>query len=292
MWNNKLDIYEKEWLEVVFASRNQNYGAYDLRRQSAAATNKALFIVLSAVALLVGAKIVHDRMPHTSTSQLTTLDKVDVKLDEWTTPAPPKEEEILPPVEQAPVQKIAQDPPAQDLIRFVEPVVTNHNQVTEDIASQDDLKDKMTARLTLAKVDGGSFVAKGEFGPTKELGNITGKASGDVDGGAGDNHVPFVTVEIMPEPVGGMPAFINWVAKTYNYPQSALDQGIKGSIVASFVVETDGSLTDITILRDMGFGTGEEAVRLLKKAQKWKPGVQNGRPVRVKYTLPIKLSTL
>ncbi|PRD45465.1 energy transducer TonB [Sphingobacterium haloxyli] len=96
----------------------------------------------------------------------------------------------------------------------------------------------------------------------------------------------------MPEPVGGMSAFVNWVGKNYAYPDRALEQGIKGSVIATFVVETDGSLTDIAILLDIGFGTGDEAIRVLKKAAKWKPGVQNGVPVRVKYTLPIKLSTL
>ncbi|NGM67176.1 energy transducer TonB [Sphingobacterium sp. SGR-19] len=289
MWNNKLDIYEKEWLEVVFSSRNQTYGAYDLRRQSAAATNKALLTVMFAVALLVGGKYAYDRMPGMASAPVIE-DNIPVTLDQLVIPETPKEEEVILPAEQ-PVQKIAQDPPAQELIRFVEPVVTDRNRAVEDVASQDDLKDKMTARLTLKPVKGGSFVAKGEFGPTKELGNITGKASGDPNGSVLNNGEPFVSVEVMPEPVGGMSAFVNWVGKNYAYPDRALEQGIKGSVIATFVVETDGSLTDIAILRDIGFGTGDEAIRVLKKAAKWKPGVQNGLPVRVKYTLPIKLNT-
>jgi len=290
MWNNKLDIYAKEWLDVVFSARNQVYGAYDLRRHSAAATNQALLTVVFAVALLVVGKYAYDRMP--ATSSAPTIDySIPVTLDRLAIPEPPKEEEVILPAEQ-PVQKIAQDPPGQDLIRFVEPVITDRNRAVEDVASQDDLKDKMTARLTLKKVDGGSFVAKGEFGPTKELGNITGTATGDPDGGALNNGEPFVSVQVMPEPMGGMAAFVNWVGKNYAYPDRALEQGIKGAVVVSFVVETDGTLTDITVLRDIGFGTGDEAIRVLKKAAKWKPGVQNGRHVRVKYTLPIKLSTL
>ncbi|MGE4348010.1 MAG: energy transducer TonB, partial [Flavobacteriaceae bacterium] len=55
-------------------------------------------------------------------------------------------------------------------------------------------------------------------------------------------------------------------------------------------VETDGSLTDIKVIRDLGYGTGAEAVRVLKKSKKWKPGTQNGKPVRVKYTLPISIN--
>ncbi|MNX58658.1 Gram-negative bacterial tonB protein [compost metagenome] len=94
----------------------------------------------------------------------------------------------------------------------------------------------------------------------------------------------------MPRPEGGMPAFMKWVSENYNFPQSALDQGVSGVIEVSFVVERDGSLTDIVVKRDMNFGTGEAAINLLKKAKKWKAGVQNGRTVRVAYTLPIRLS--
>ena len=289
MWNNKLDIYEKEWLDVVFSSRNQTYGAYDLRRQSAAATNKALLTVVVAVALLVGGKYAYDRMPGTASAPPLGLDR-PIILEDLTIPEPLKEEEVVLPAEQ-PVQKIAQDPPREDLIRYVEPVITDGHRATEDVASQDDLKDKMAARLTLKGVDGGSFVAKGEFGPSKELGNISGNASGDTDGGALNNGEPFVSVEVMPEPIGGMSAFVNWVGKNYVYPDKALEQGIKGNVMMTFVVEVDGTLTDIKILKDIGFGTGEEAIRILEKAAKWKPGVQNGLPVRVRYTLPIKLST-
>ena len=70
----------------------------------------------------------------------------------------------------------------------------------------------------------------------------------------------------------------------------AREQGVSGKVIMQFVVERDGSLTDIKVLRDLGLGTGEEAVRLLKSMPKWKPGIQNGRPVRVAYTLPFSLN--
>ncbi|GHE23083.1 energy transducer TonB [Sphingobacterium griseoflavum] len=290
MWNSKLDIYEKEWLDVVFSSRNRSYGAYDLRKHAALATNRALIIVTGAVALLIGTKIAHDQMPksiHLTTpyEQTPVMLTGDIKL-----PDPPREEEILIPAEK-PVQQIAQDPPNIDLIRAVEPIVTAANAVTEDMVSQDELKDKMTARITLKKVEGGAYLAKGEFGPTKQEGGMTGVASNDIEGGVGGNDI-FKAVEVMPEPPGGMKAFVQWVGKNYNYPEAALQQGVKGSIVVSFVVERDGSLTDINVIRDLSFGTGQEAVRVLQKAKKWAPGVQNGRTVRVSYTLPITLSTI
>lgn len=289
MWNNKLDIYEKEWLDVVFSSRNRLYGAYDLRKNASLATNRALIIVTGVVALLIGTKIAYDKMPK-AINLTTPYEERAVVLDNVTLPDPPKEEEILIP-EEKPVQQIAQDPPAIDLIRAVEPIVTAANKAKEEMASQDELKDKMTARITLKKVEGGSYIAKGEFGPTKQEGAMTGVASGAPAGSVDGNEV-FRAVEVMPKPPGGMEAFVQWVGKNYNYPEAALQQGIKGSVVVSFVVERDGSLTDIKVVRDLSFGTGQEAVRVLMKAKKWAPGVQNGRPVRVSYTLPITLSTI
>ena len=63
----------------------------------------------------------------------------------------------------------------------------------------------------------------------------------------------------------------------------------EGNILISFVVETDGSLSDVKVVRDLGFGTKEEALRLMSKSPKWSPGIQDGKPVRVAYNLPIRL---
>ncbi len=290
MWNNKLDIYEKEWLDVVFSARNTTYGAYDLRKNAASATNKALFIVTGVVALLIGGKITYDHMPK-SVDPVTTYAEMPLVLTEEINIPEEKEEEIIIPQEKA-VQKIAQDQPAIDLVRFVEPEVTDSRKVTEDVATQEDMKDKMTARISLKKVSGGSFIARGEFGPTNQEGNMTGNTSGELYGGVSNSDALFEQVEVMPEPPGGMSAFVQWVGKSYNYPDAALQQGIKGSVLVSFVVERDGSLTDLKIVRDLRYGTGEEALRVLRKAKKWSPGIQNGRKVRVSYTLPITLSTI
>lgn len=106
-----------------------------------------------------------------------------------------------------------------------------------------------------------------------------------------EKEIVFIDVEISPEPTGGMMAFREWIGQNYEFPQAAVDAGVNGTVEISFVVERDGSLSDIRIVRDLGHGTGEEAVRLFKDAPKWSPGIQNGRPVRVAYTLPIRLAT-
>ncbi len=100
----------------------------------------------------------------------------------------------------------------------------------------------------------------------------------------------FTAVEISPEPKGGLKAFREWIGMNYRYPQAAVDAGVKGRIVVSFVVEADGKLSGFKVVEDLGHGTGEEAVETLKKAEAWRPGVQNGKKVRVAYTLPIHLN--
>ncbi len=106
-----------------------------------------------------------------------------------------------------------------------------------------------------------------------------------------EDNIVFETVEVSPKPPGGLQAFRIWLGQNYQFPQAAIDAGINGTVEVTFIVEPDGSLADVRVLRDLGHGTGEEAVRLLKSADKWAPGIQNGRAVRVAYTLPIRIAT-
>ncbi|WP_353197834.1 M56 family metallopeptidase [Parapedobacter defluvii] len=100
----------------------------------------------------------------------------------------------------------------------------------------------------------------------------------------------FQSVEVNPEPQGGMRAFMEYIAKNYDYPQEAIEAEINGKLLVSFIVEKDGSLTDIRLIEDLGYGTGDAALRVVRNGQKWSPGIQNGQPVRVAYTLPIRLN--
>lgn len=102
--------------------------------------------------------------------------------------------------------------------------------------------------------------------------------------------VVFIETEVSPEPPGGMRAFMEYIGQNYEFPQEAIEAGVTGLLQVSFVIERDGSLTDMKIVRDLGYGTGAAAIRVLQSSSKWSPGVQNGRPVRVAYTLPIRLN--
>jgi TonB family protein len=97
----------------------------------------------------------------------------------------------------------------------------------------------------------------------------------------------FVPVEAPPEFPGGLEPFSQYVYKKIKYPPYERENGIQGKAYISFVVERDGSLTDFKIVSAPSKGLGEEALRLIKDSPKWKPGIQNGRPVRVQYTVPV-----
>lgn len=94
-------------------------------------------------------------------------------------------------------------------------------------------------------------------------------------------------IEVKPEYPGGIEAFYKHISKNYRTPYDKAFKG--GKVFITFVIEKDGSMTDMKVIRDPGFGTGEEAIRVLKLCEKWKPAEQNGKLVRTQFALPIAL---
>jgi protein TonB len=98
----------------------------------------------------------------------------------------------------------------------------------------------------------------------------------------------FDVVETQPSPPGGMSAWNKYLSDNLKYPTQARRMGVEGSVIVVFVVNTDGSIQDVEVLRGIGGGCDEEAVRVVKGAPKWEPGKQRGRPVRTRMRLPIR----
>lgn len=130
---------------------------------------------------------------------------------------------------------------------------------------------------------------------TKEP-NLSSIQPGDFEGYSNYVTLPIDTGEVLksaqvkPVPPNGMTGFLTYVGTNYKFPREAIDAKVHGKIVLTFVVERDGSVSHIKIVNDLGHGTGEEAVRVLAGSDKWEPGYEEGKPVRVLYTLPIVLS--
>ncbi|NCC18434.1 MAG: energy transducer TonB [Bacteroidia bacterium] len=106
-----------------------------------------------------------------------------------------------------------------------------------------------------------------------------------------DSYVVFSVVEDEAEFPGGIDALGQFLASNIKYPQEAKEEKITGKVIITFVVEKDGSINDIKILRDIGYGCGEEAKRIVKLMPKWKPAKQRGKFVRQQFVLPISFYT-
>jgi protein TonB len=195
----------------------------------------------------------------------TTLDQkiTTVKL-------PPKEKpkENLPPPPPP--------PPKVDQVKFVKPVVAKAEDVVEEIVVIKDLKDKNIGKETI----------KGD--PDADL-TVEPVGTGVAAVVEEDNSIYNTAgIEVKPDFPGGMAAFGKFIEKNYQSPE---EEGLKGKVYVTFVVEKDGSLTDIKVLRDIGYGTGKEAIRVLNKCPRWSPGEQNGKKVRCTFSLPISIQS-
>ena len=101
------------------------------------------------------------------------------------------------------------------------------------------------------------------------------------------NDKVYEKVEVMPEFPGGEQAMMQFVADNVKYPQDAIDKEISGRVLVSFIVEKDGSISETEVVKGIGGGCDEEAIRVVKAMPKWKPGKQDGKPVRVHFMLPL-----
>jgi TonB family protein len=100
----------------------------------------------------------------------------------------------------------------------------------------------------------------------------------------------FVSLKSPPTYPGGMAEFYRFIGQNIKYPKEAVDLKIQGTVFASFVIEKDGSITNATIIRRLGHGLEDEALRVIKLSKPWNPGIYEGKPVRVKYNIPVKFT--
>lgn len=288
---SKSVIFNKEWMDVVFMGRNTAYGAYQLRLFGEKAIRISLGGVILVAGALCGLAFVDAKPDSIGEKPNPSMNVTVIEIDS----SEPLEKEIVKPKESVgETQQVAQDISAVDLVKFTEIKPTDQASATEDIVETSETlgSKKMIAAISMKGEKGGVLIPKGTFGKQKREGGSVGRSIGDATGDGTGGNEPFTTVEVMPMPPGGMSAFVKWVGENYQFPTSAVDNGASGVVQVSFVVEKDGSLSTFEVKRDLGFGTGEQAIKLLRRAKRWSPGIQNGIPVRVAYTLPIRLSTI
>jgi protein TonB len=191
-------------------------------------------------------------------------------------------------VETEPVVYAAYAPMEEEIVPITQPIFTaappppaDAPQVAEilDIVENDE-------EIVEEKIETSESTTEAISGPVAQV-------SGPVATGpvvteeASDEGEIFQVVEQMPEFPGGMQALMAYLSKNIKYPSVAQDNGIQGRVLVSFVVNKDGSIVDPEVIKSVDAALDKEAMRVIKAMPKWNPGKQRGKPVRVKYTVPV-----
>ena len=272
---SKIDLISGEWTDIVFANRNQAYGAYALRKSTGRRNAIAILaVILLAIACQIGLTIKNiadeEAAKRAAMTQVTELSALEQKKE-----AKVERKEIVkkPDVERV-VEKV------KSSVKFTAPVIKKDNEVKPE----DELKTQDEIMNTKAAV--GSFDVKGndESGEVLKAKEVI--VTEPVKPKEEETKV-FDVVEQMPSYPGGQGALMQYLASHIKYPVVAEENGIQGRVICTFVVERDGSITDVKIARSVDPSLDKEAIRVVKSMPNWIPGKQNGSAVRVKYTLPV-----
>lgn len=248
----------KNWDDIVFEGRNQSYGAYVIRSIYSRNLLIALLVTISFIALAVyGPAIVAYLTPEEVVEKAPPKKLVYTELS-----APPPIDKPKPPPPQIQLPKL------QKVIKFVPPKVVKE-EVVEEVPTIEEIKQNEVAAVEVE-------------GPTEVV------FEEPVQAVVEDENKIFMVVEQQPEFEGGYEAMQKYLAKNIKYPASARRMGIDGTVYVSFVVGKDGSISDVKVLRGISADCDKEAVRVVQAMPPWKPGKQNGKPVFVRFNLPIK----
>lgn len=278
MFNSLINVYKTEWLDLVFADRNKNYGAYELRSKSSSIMTRALFVSGSLFVLLCFSPLIYAKLfpkdvivdTVTTVTETTLPDQIhQMKKDE------PKPEKKIEPAKADPVK--------------VKTVALSQNIV---VVNKVDLPDPPTIKeiqnaVISDKTQDGIEAPNLVIPDNKGNGNGTGIVKDGAENGDPNAVLTIGGVDEYPEFNGGAKAWSKYMERNLRYPYQAQEENVQGKVFVSFVVERDGSVTDVKVLRGLGFGCDEEAIKVIKKSPLWKPGKNKGVPVRVRYNMAI-----
>ena len=269
----KIDLTSRDWVEMVFEGRNKEYGAYRLRKNAGKRNMYSLitiFIAALAIWACIGlVKFVESRTKKvavTSVAELSTLNQPKKK-------AEVKQKQVK--IEQP--EKVVER--VKSSVKFTAPVIKKDEEVKpeDELKTQDEL---MNTKTAIGALDvKGNDDANGEVLKIKE-------AVAQPEPKPEPEKV-FDVVEQMPSFPGGPQALMQWLSENVRYPVVAQENGVQGRVVVSFVVERDGSITDVKVVRSVDPSLDKEAARVVKSMPRWIPGKQNGQAVRVKYNVPV-----
>lgn len=274
---SKLNIFKAEWIDMVFEGRNKKYGAYQLRSENPKTTTKAIILGIILFSFAVSAPLI-SRFISEKAGIADREEDMDRVIEVVDLPPPPAEE-LPPPPPPPPVQEQQQTAKSiVEEVKFKPLEVKKKELVVEEPPRKEQFENADPSSRNAAA------------SPTGDI-NI-GVPAGDLDKGVEpiDNSIYNAAgLQVPAEFPGGMAAFGKYVINNMRLPE--VDRDLQIRVYVSFIVEKDGTMTDIKALRDPGYGLGKEAERVLKSMKiKWSPGVQNGKNVRARYSLPIMVN--
>ena len=275
----KIDLYDPKWVDMVFAGKNKEYGAYQLRKGTSGRNIKALLILVIAAALVGGFlawKVIEQKQAEEQQAYMEAMELA--KLQQQAKKEEKKKEPVKPKIE--PKKEI---PVARETQKFTAPVIKKDELVKEEnqVKQMDKLDEKVAVgtenkegtKDRLAEAVRSDIAVAAPPPPPAPKPEVSNKV--------------FDVVEEMPHFPGGPAALQAFLSSNTKYPVVAQENGVQGRVIVSFVVERDGSITDVKVVRSVDPSLDREATRVVKSMPRWSPGKQNGSAVRVKYTVPV-----
>ena len=275
----KIDLYDPKWVEMVFAGKNKEYGAYQLRKGTSGRNIKALLILVIAAALVGGFlawKVIEQKQAEEQQEYMEAMELA--KLQQQAKKEEKKKEPVKPKIE--PKKEI---PVARETQKFTAPVIKKDELVKEEnqVKQMDKLDEKVAVgtenkegtKDRLAEAVRSDIAVAAPPPPPAPKPEVSNKV--------------FDVVEEMPHFPGGAAALQAFLSSNTKYPVVAQENGVQGRVIVSFVVERDGSITDVRVVRSVDPSLDREASRVVRSMPRWSPGKQNGSAVRVKYTVPV-----
>lgn len=262
-------VQNSSYLDILFEGRNKQYGSYELRRNYPKRAARSLG-VLALAGLLAGGYYAYAALrPKPKAVEAPVVKEV-------TLAEPPPIDETKPP---PPPPPSVPPPPVKPTVKFTPPVIEEDEKVREE--------DKPPMQEEMKEVAAGPKTEEGDpngIDPGLVAESGTGTGNQVVEAPSKPAEIPTF-VEQMPQ----FPGDINsYLANNLRYPDQAREAGVSGRVTVRFVVDEEGNISDVRVVKDLGYGTRQEAERVVRGMPKWKPGRQNGRPTKVWYTLPIK----
>jgi len=267
------------YLDMLFENRNKQYGSYVLRRDANRIRMLSLFTVIGVFIVGVLISFWIKSSPAASSGSIIHDAFHDPVVMTPIVIPPPKSQPLPPePTRQA---------PAAPTEKFVKPIITNDpiiqpEDILKDIST---FKDKLAGPVHHEGVEGGIVIAK-----TKDLQGVNGNGIlqvTDAGGGTADTSKIYQSVSVMPEFPGGRAALLRYLKSQLHYPEAAIDAQIKGTVLVEFIVNEQGGIEQAAVIKGVGGGCNQEALRVVNAMPRWSPGKVGNRAVKTRYKLPV-----